>query len=166
MPITIADKTIMDRSIVNHQGMRFAGSVMARTTMKNSLYGYELPHSLWVPFPRNATEGRYADGAWLVTTREPSRDELHEADGKTPTTKDIAAVVYRVRRNSEGHPVISEAQHASTRDALYALRSRQLVEGKQDIAVTKSGKRIFARRGQGRPERCCFWSMVRSDASV
>jgi hypothetical protein len=28
--------------------------------------------------------------------------ELHEADGKTPTTKDIAAVVYRVRRNSEG----------------------------------------------------------------
>jgi hypothetical protein len=92
--------------------------------------------------------------------------ELHEADGKTPTTKDIAAVVYRVRRNSEGHPVISEAQHASTRDALYALQSRQLVEGKQDIAVTKSGKRIFARRGQGRPERCCFWSMVRSDASV
>ena len=50
----------MDRSIVNHQGMRFAGSVMARTTMKNSLYGYELPHSLWVPL-RGTTEGRYAD---------------------------------------------------------------------------------------------------------
>ena len=74
MPITIAEKTIMDRSIVNHQGKRFAGSVMARITMQNSLYGYELPHSLWVPFPRNATEGRYADGAWLVTTRVPSRD--------------------------------------------------------------------------------------------
>jgi hypothetical protein len=90
--------------------------------------------------------------------------ELYEADGKRPTTKDIAAVVCRVMPNSEGHPVISEAQHASTRDALYALRSRQLVEGKQDIAVTKSGKRIFARRGQDgfAPERCCFWSTVRS----
>jgi hypothetical protein len=34
--------------------------------------------------------------------------ELYEADGKRPTTRDVAAVVYRVRRNFEGQPVISE----------------------------------------------------------
>jgi hypothetical protein len=84
--------------------------------------------------------------------------KLYEADGKRPTTRDVAAVVYRVRRNSEGQPVISEAQLASTREALSALRSRQLVAGRQAIAVTKSGQRIFARRGPDGfgPERCCF----------
>jgi hypothetical protein len=92
--------------------------------------------------------------------------KLYEADGKRPTTRDIAAVVYRVRRDSEGHPVISKAQLASTGEALSALRRRQLVAGRQDIAATKSGKRRFTRRGPDgfRPERCCFWSTVRSDA--
>jgi len=92
--------------------------------------------------------------------------ELYEADGKTPTTRDIAAIVYRVKRDREGQPLISKAEYFLIRHALTALRSRQLVKGKQEIAVTKSGSRIFAKRGPDGfgPERCCFWSTVRSDA--
>jgi hypothetical protein len=48
--------------------------------------------------------------------------ELYEADGKTPTTRDIAAIVYRVKRDREGQPLISKAEYFLIRHALTALK--------------------------------------------
>jgi hypothetical protein len=85
--------------------------------------------------------------------------EEYEATGKRPTTFNIAAEVYRVRRDQHGNRMVSDAQHVATKRALAALRRLGLVTGQQHLELARS---IY----DGRAERCCFWSMVRSDASA
>jgi hypothetical protein len=80
----------------------------------------------------------------------------YEAAGKRPTTFNIAAEVYRVRRDQRGNRMVSEAQHVGTKRALASLRQKGLVTGQQHFELVRS---IYDRRA----ERCCFWSMVRSD---
>ena len=84
--------------------------------------------------------------------------EEYKAAGKTPTTFNIAAEVYRVRPDRHGNRMVSDAQHVATKRALAALRRMGLVTGQQHLALARS-------ISDGRSERCCFWSMVRSDAS-
>jgi len=50
--------------------------------------------------------------------------EEYEAAGKRPTTFNIAAEVYQVRRDQCGNRMVSDAQHFSTERAL-ALLSRK-----------------------------------------
>jgi hypothetical protein len=76
--------------------------------------------------------------------------EEYEAAGKRPTTFNIAAEVYRVRPDR-----LSDAQHAATKRALASLQQKGLVCGQQHLELARS---IY----DGRSERCCFWSMVRS----
>jgi hypothetical protein len=84
--------------------------------------------------------------------------EEYEAAGKRPTTFNIAAEVYRVRRDQRGNRMVSDAQHIATKRALAALRRMGLVTGQQHLELARS-------ISDGRSERCCLWSMVRSDAS-
>jgi hypothetical protein len=82
--------------------------------------------------------------------------EQYEAAGKRPTTFNIAAEVFQVKRGR----TISDAQHVSTKRALFNLRRKGLVSGKQEVTIAEDGRRILAVVGpDGRTaERCCFWS--------
>jgi len=55
--------------------------------------------------------------------------EEYEAAGKRPTTFNIAAEVYRVRRDQCGNRMVSDAQHFSTERALASLGRKGLVTG-------------------------------------
>ena len=63
-----------------------------------------------------------------------------------PTTFIIAAEVYRVRRDHHGNRMVSDAQHVANKPGNSILSWRSIYDGCAD--------------------RCCFWSMVRSDASA
>jgi len=80
----------------------------------------------------------------------------YEAAGKKPTTFNIAAEVYRVRRDQHGHHLVSDAQQFATGRALAALARKGLVTGHEHLELARS-------TSNGRSEPCCFWSMVRSD---
>jgi len=80
--------------------------------------------------------------------------EEYEAAGKRPTTFNIAAEVYRVRRDQCGNRMVSDAQHFSTERALASLGRRSLVTGQQHLELARS---IL----DGRSERCCLWSIIR-----
>jgi hypothetical protein len=80
--------------------------------------------------------------------------EQYEAAGKRPTTFNIAAEVYRVRRDQCGNRMVSDAQYFSTERALASLGRRGLVTGQQHLELARS---ILDRRS----ERCCFWSIIR-----
>jgi hypothetical protein len=86
----------------------------------------------------------------------------YEAGGKRPTTFNVAAEVYQVRRDRHGNRMINDAQHTATKRALSGLRSKGLVVGRQDIKTLPDGDRIFEFVGPDglRAERCCFWSIV------
>ena len=73
-----------------------------------------------------------------------------EAAGKRPTTFNIAAEVYRVRRDQRGNRMVSDAQHIATKRALAALRRMGLVTGQQHLELARS-------ISDGRSERCCLW---------
>jgi hypothetical protein len=81
--------------------------------------------------------------------------EEYEAAGRRPTTFNIAAEVYRVRRDQCGNRMVSDAQHFSTERALASLGRKGLVSGQQDFEVARSIK-------DGRSERCYSWSIIRS----
>ena len=83
----------------------------------------------------------------------------YEVAGKRPTTFNIAAEVYRVRRDYRGNHLVSDAQHAATERALAALARKGLVTGHQDLELARS-------TSDGRSEPCCFCSMVRSDVPL
>jgi hypothetical protein len=85
--------------------------------------------------------------------------EEYEAAGKRPTTFNIAAEVYRVRRDQRGNRLVSVAQHVATERALAALGRKGLVTGHQHLELARS-------ISDGRSEPCCFWSMVRSDVPL
>ena len=55
--------------------------------------------------------------------------EDYEAVGKRPTTFNIAAEVYRVRRDEHGNRMVSDAQHAATKRALASLGRMGLITG-------------------------------------
>jgi hypothetical protein len=57
--------------------------------------------------------------------------EEYEAAGKRPTTFNIAAEVYQVRRDQCGNRMVSDAQHFSTERALASLGRKGLVTGQQ-----------------------------------
>jgi hypothetical protein len=86
--------------------------------------------------------------------------EKYEAAGKEPTTFNIAAEVYQIKRGRLGNRTVSDAQHVAIKRALANLRRKGLVSGQQDITVCPDGTRILARlSADGRTaERCCFWS--------
>jgi hypothetical protein len=85
--------------------------------------------------------------------------EEYEAAGKRPTIFNIAAEVYRVRRDQRGNRLVSVAQHVATERALAALGRKGLVTGHQHLELARS-------ISDGRSEPCCFWSMVRSDVPL
>jgi hypothetical protein len=80
--------------------------------------------------------------------------EDYEAVGKRPTTFNIAAEVYRVRRDEHGNRMVSDAQHAATKRALASLCRMGLITGQQHLKLARS-------ISDGRSERCCFWSIIR-----
>jgi hypothetical protein len=85
--------------------------------------------------------------------------EEHEAVGQRPTTFNIAAEVYRVRRDQRGNRMVSDAQHVATKRALASLRRMGLVTGQLHLEMARSLR-------DGRSERCCFWSIARGDIST
>ena len=82
--------------------------------------------------------------------------------GTKPTTFNVAADVYRVKRDSRGNRTISDAQHAAIKRALGGLRRKGLVAGKQDVSMAADGRKILARQSADglHAERCCLWSIV------
>jgi hypothetical protein len=82
--------------------------------------------------------------------------EEYEAAGKRPTTFNIAAEVYRVRRDQCGNRMVSDAQRFSTERALASLGRRGLVTGQQHLELARS---IL----DGRSERCCLWSIIHKE---
>lgn len=84
----------------------------------------------------------------------------YEAAGKRPTTSNIAAEVYRVRRDQRGNRMVSDAQHFATERALVSLGRKGLVTGQQQhLELARS-------ISDDRSGRCCFWSIMRSPASA
>ena len=84
----------------------------------------------------------------------------YEAAGKTPTTFNIAAEVYRIRPDRHGNRMVSEAQHVAIKRALASVRQKGLVSGQQDVKVYPDGTKILARASAGgRAERCCLWCL-------
>ena len=81
--------------------------------------------------------------------------EEYEAAGKRPTTFNIAAEVYQVRRDQCGNRMVSDAQHFSTERALASLGRKGLVTGRQHFELLRS---IL----NGRSERYFLWSIVRN----
>lgn len=86
--------------------------------------------------------------------------ENYEAAGKEPTTFNIAAEVYRVRRDKQGNRMITNPQHVSVKRALAGLRRKGLITGQQKVTVLANGKQILAvtRATDTHAERCCFWA--------
>jgi hypothetical protein len=95
--------------------------------------------------------------------------EEYEAAGKRPTTFNIAAEVYRVRRDQRGNRLVSDAQHVATKRALAASVARVLSPGTsilswRDRYLTAaaspavSGQWFVAtfRRNGRRDSRCAF----------
>ena len=80
--------------------------------------------------------------------------EEYEATGKRPTTFNIAAEVYRVRRDPCGNLRVSDAQYFSTERALALLSRKGLVTGRQHFELVRSLL-------NGRSERCILWSITR-----
>jgi hypothetical protein len=64
--------------------------------------------------------------------------EEYEAAGKRPTTFNIAAEVYQVRRDQCGNRMVSDAQHFSTERALASLGRKGLVTGQQHFELVRS----------------------------
>jgi hypothetical protein len=93
--------------------------------------------------------------------------EEYVAAGKRPTTFNIAAEVYQIKRDRHGNRMVSDAQHVATRRALANLRRKGLVSGQQDVEVQEDGTKLFLHTRQHsdgsyglNTERCCFWSIV------
>lgn len=91
--------------------------------------------------------------------------EEYEAAGKRPTTFNIAAEVYQIKRDSLGNRMVSDAQHVATKRALASLRQKGVISGQQDIKVYPDGTKGFPHCQRladgsysGRAERCCIWS--------
>jgi hypothetical protein len=78
----------------------------------------------------------------------------YEREGRKPTTFNIAAEVYRVKRDRHGDRMVNDAQHTATKRALSGLRRKGLVEGQKHPEQS-----VCDDYGHynGRSERCCFW---------
>jgi hypothetical protein len=73
----------------------------------------------------------------------------YERAGKLPTTFNIAAEVYRVKRDKDGNRIVSDAQHVAVKRALEGLqRQGKLIGFRTDSAVLD---------GSGRTELCHHW---------
>ncbi len=93
--------------------------------------------------------------------------EQYEAAGKRPTTFNVAAEVYQIKRDSLGNRMVSDAQHVATKRALASLRRKGVIFGQQDIEVYPDGTKGFPhtqRLADGSyshwAERCCLWSLA------
>lgn len=87
--------------------------------------------------------------------------ESYEAEGKRPTTFNIACDVYQVERDHDGNRWCNDAQHTAVKRALANLRRKGLVSGQQEVTVLADGRRILTLTKSptdSRGERCCFWS--------
>src|SRR6267142_7115596 len=69
--------------------------------------------------------------------------ESWEVAVKKPTTFNIAAEVYQVRRDRHGNRMINDAQHVATKRALASLRHKGLVAGQQDVRIESDGTKTF-----------------------
>src|SRR5215470_5739390 len=92
--------------------------------------------------------------------------ELYEAAGKRPTTFNIAANVYSVERDPDVSRLISDAQLAAIKRALFSLRRAGFVS-RQDRTIRQDGGWYLSQVGSDgqRAERYCLWSTVRGDAN-
>jgi len=88
--------------------------------------------------------------------------EKYAAAGHRPTTFNLAADIYRVKRDGNGTRLVNEAQHRATMRALSSLRRKGIVAGQQDIIVSADGRRMLSQVGADgmRAERCCRWSLL------
>ena len=84
--------------------------------------------------------------------------------GKEPTTFNIAAEVYQVKRDRHGNRMITDAQHVATKRALGSLRRSGLITGKQKTTMLPDGTKILEVVGQDgiHAERCNFWARLGS----
>lgn len=60
----------------------------------------------------------------------------YEAEGRTPTTFNIAAEVYHVERDRDGNRMVSDAQHVAVKRALSSLQRQGFVTGWRDSEHT------------------------------
>jgi hypothetical protein len=91
--------------------------------------------------------------------------ESYGKTGKRPTTFNIVAEVYQIKRDRLGNRTCNDAQHTAVKRALAGLRREGLVAGQQDVVVLSNGTKLLAHVRQHsdgsysrHAERCCFWS--------
>ena len=84
--------------------------------------------------------------------------ESYNVAGIEPTTFNIVADVYEIKRDQQGNRMGSDAQHTAVKRALGSLRRAGLVTGKQDMG---RAQRLDDGSYNGRAERCSLWSIVR-----
>ena len=77
----------------------------------------------------------------------------YERGGKLPTTYNITAEVYHVKRDKDGNRIVTDAQHVAVKRALEGLQRQGKVIGfRTDSAVPD---------GSGRTELCHHWMSER-----
>jgi hypothetical protein len=92
--------------------------------------------------------------------------DMYEAAGKEPTTFNIVAEVYQIKRDRHGNRMCNDTQHTAVKRALAGLRRKGLVTGQQKTSVASHGTRILSvvrSPTDDRAERCCFWRIVNCD---
>ena len=92
--------------------------------------------------------------------------ESYEKAGKEPTTFNIVADVYQIKRDRHGNRMRNDAQHTAVKRALAGLRRIGLVAGQQARRVVEGEPDLLWRTkpgSNGVVERCCFWSIVKGD---
>jgi hypothetical protein len=87
--------------------------------------------------------------------------EAYEAAGKRPTTFNIVAEVYQIKRDRHDNRMCNDAQHTAVKRALVGLRKKGLIKGQQALAqLGDDGPTVLARCSvKGRAVRCCYWSI-------
>ena len=85
--------------------------------------------------------------------------KAYDAAGKLPTTFNIAAEIYQIKKDQLGNRWVSNAQHLATERALAALRKSGLVSGEQKITILSDGTKLLSLASDGRA--VCCWSLKR-----
>jgi hypothetical protein len=91
--------------------------------------------------------GRIQQGC-LVAIRQ------YERDGKLPTTYNITAEVYHVKRDKDGNRIVTDAQHVAVKRALEGLQHQGKVIGFRTNSARDPGY-------DGRTELCHHWMSER-----
>jgi hypothetical protein len=75
----------------------------------------------------------------------------YEEEGKRwPTTYNITADIYQIKRNAKGNRLVKDAQHVATKRALESLQRQGRIIGFRDAGLARSPH-------DGRSELCHIW---------